>query len=1230
MKKKLFIAVLLISILLVCTLTACAKTCKDGHTWQDGQILKNPTCTEVGEMVQKCSVCNVTKNVPINSIGHAFGDWTDNGDGTHSRVCSNDNTHIETADHVDANADNNCDACGSVLVAPECQHVWGAWIDNEDGTCSRVCGLDNSHVETTEHNYEEVSRTPATCTEAEVITRVCSQCGNSSIIDGAPATDHDYPAEWTNNGDDHSKVCANGCGDDLIEAHSHQETSRTPATCDNAGTVTYTCVCGDTYTNEGEPATGHETFVGYEVINGILYWSDYCKHTIDGNPDDYCSYNVMASNTSPRQALASSQTYSASNERDLRTLLENGFGAKLTEDIVLEDGTISVSANNVTLNLNGHSITSSVATPIDDSRMACTVIAVAGNETKLTIVGEGSINATSAEAEFNSTITAADYGYVVIDGNATLHSVGYTNVVALINGRVDIWNGTYITDATDDNGARRTLFAVTDGFTFADMDFDALDTIMTRINVYGGSFVAFDPSNHQGNGTYTSKIVECYSHTIYNAESDTYTMAFHDFLSNDDDLTEETAVCSVCGFHMLLVKEDTSDLDFFVVLDGTGRVAGTGLIIDIERDAENDGAVYLKDRFTGLYLTVDSEGYETFVADKADAVAWIITGDPATNSLNIAQYGNPDLESVIEGVFSWFYCDNHVVESVVTPATCDEGGYTTNSCANCGRTTITDVVDALGHAYGDWESNGDDTHQRVCANDPSHIETGDCSGGEATCSTRAVCDHCGTEYGDLLDHTPAEERCGYTYKVEDDLKVVYAQYDCTSCDAIVEVEVKGFVPVANEEELRYILTEVGHNVVFEADIEISSTIYFDQSMDNGGDDLLCIELGEYQFMGDGVGELLNITATEGLDVEIYAEGDKSIYSNEYPIAVLSGYASLILDDCHCTVSSTTSMFDLSGNASLYTFNDGYYRNYCEGYDFKYFNVSGDAKVYLSAGIFTGYNPEEYLLDEKRFHVVSWDYDNEVDQPTYAIFKHVFTTTTVEPTCTSAGYTLKSCSCGFSYETNPTEINANAHSYVYTDKGDGTHSAVCEHDESHVLEAEAHVDEDTNGACDKCGAEVPIPEIKATYSFVDNFGTYASSWGNSYSSKTISSTALGTDLPAATFTLSNASKQGSTITDRPTLASKGTVQYVTVEVADMNITAVTFNLQQWTTKTFNDIHIEYFDGTNWVSCSSKITTPASLSSTTIPDGVTKVRLSYYSSGTSSNKQLGLSDIELTLK
>ncbi|MBR6579445.1 MAG: leucine-rich repeat protein, partial [Clostridia bacterium] len=45
----------------------------------------------------------------------------------------------------------------------------------------------------------------------------------------------------------------------------------------------------------------------------------------------------------------------------------------------------------------------------------------------------------------------------------------------------------------------------------------------------------------------------------------------------------------------------------------------------------------------------------------------------------------------------------------------------------------------LTHSYGDWVSNGDGTHTRTCANDNTHTENGDCSGGEATCTAPAVC-----------------------------------------------------------------------------------------------------------------------------------------------------------------------------------------------------------------------------------------------------------------------------------------------------------------------------------------------------------------------------------------------------------------------------------------------------------------------------------------------------------
>ena len=76
-------------------------------------------------------------------------------------------------------------------------------------------------------------------------------------------------------------------------------------------------------------------------------------------------------------------------------------------------------------------------------------------------------------------------------------------------------------------------------------------------------------------------------------------------------------------------------------------------------------------------------------------------------------------------------------------ATCTELA----ECQHCGASY--GEVDADAHSYGDWVSNGDDTHTRICANDSSHTENGDCSGGTATCTTLAVCEACGASYGEV-------------------------------------------------------------------------------------------------------------------------------------------------------------------------------------------------------------------------------------------------------------------------------------------------------------------------------------------------------------------------------------------------------------------------------------------------------------------------------------------------
>ena len=70
-----------------------------------------------------------------------------------------------------------------------------------------------------------------------------------------------------------------------------------------------------------------------------------------------------------------------------------------------------------------------------------------------------------------------------------------------------------------------------------------------------------------------------------------------------------------------------------------------------------------------------------------------------------------------------------------------------------GRTnskTLYAIWEVHNHSWGEWTSNGNGTHTRTCIADSSHTETGNCSGGKATSTERAVCETCHTAYGALL------------------------------------------------------------------------------------------------------------------------------------------------------------------------------------------------------------------------------------------------------------------------------------------------------------------------------------------------------------------------------------------------------------------------------------------------------------------------------------------------
>lgn len=99
------------------------------------------------------------------------------------------------------------------------------------------------------------------------------------------------------------------------------------------------------------------------------------------------------------------------------------------------------------------------------------------------------------------------------------------------------------------------------------------------------------------------------------------------------------------------------------------------------------------------------------------------------------------------------------------PATCvAKGTKGYKDCNRCNRhydesgNEITDLTIPTNdnHDWNAWASNGDGTHTRTCKRDSGHKENDTCSGGTATCTTKAVCEVCKTTYGDTAPHNTTQ------------------------------------------------------------------------------------------------------------------------------------------------------------------------------------------------------------------------------------------------------------------------------------------------------------------------------------------------------------------------------------------------------------------------------------------------------------------------------------------
>ena len=84
---------------------------------------------------------------------------------------------------------------------------------------------------------------------------------------------------------------------------------------------------------------------------------------------------------------------------------------------------------------------------------------------------------------------------------------------------------------------------------------------------------------------------------------------------------------------------------------------------------------------------------------------------------------------------------------VLPPSNGEQKIVVTDKAGNNAEMTIT--VNN-GHTFGEWVSDNDGKHTRKCTVDGCDaFETENCSGGNATCTEKAVCDVCGKAYGEF-------------------------------------------------------------------------------------------------------------------------------------------------------------------------------------------------------------------------------------------------------------------------------------------------------------------------------------------------------------------------------------------------------------------------------------------------------------------------------------------------
>ena len=198
--------------------------------------------------------------VTVND-GHTFGEWTSNGDGTHTRQCTVDGCTegIETDNCTDEDKNHICDICGNIISNHEdadkdhvCDHCGKVISNHEDANKDHVC----DYCEKVISNHEDADK-----------DHICDLCGKTISNHEDADNNHicDYCGKTISNHEDADKdhICDH-CG----KVISNHEDANKDHVCE---------LCGKTISNHEDADKDHVCDYCGKVITNHIGGKETCR-----------------------------------------------------------------------------------------------------------------------------------------------------------------------------------------------------------------------------------------------------------------------------------------------------------------------------------------------------------------------------------------------------------------------------------------------------------------------------------------------------------------------------------------------------------------------------------------------------------------------------------------------------------------------------------------------------------------------------------------------------------------------------------------------------------------------------------------------------------------------------------------------------------------------------------------------------------------------------------------